>query len=279
MGLYQNILEAADGGAFVNLRDGSGNNISSTSGSLNVNVTNSIAVGIADESTFTQGTTSFLPIGGQYQTSITNLTAGQSGVVNLTAFRDMRMNLRTSGGVELLGQQTMAASIPVVISSNQSTITVTDASLGSASGGTAGTSSALAGAIYNTSAPTLTNGQQVGLQSDVNGNLKVADASNASILALMKPATGTLTQVTVTTSTGSLLASNAARKGFSMQNISNKIMYLAAAATASAAAFTVAVQINGFYEQMDRSVYTGAWSVIGATGITGSSQAIVTEYT
>ena len=52
--------------------------------------------------------------------------------------------------------------------------------IGSATGGTAATSSELTGAIYNSTPPTLTNGQQVGLQTDVNGNLKVTGAISAS---------------------------------------------------------------------------------------------------
>lgn len=44
---------------------------------------------------------------------------------------------------------------------------------GSATGGTAGLFSMLSGGIYNTTPPTLTNGQQVGLQLDVNGRLLV----------------------------------------------------------------------------------------------------------
>lgn len=44
---------------------------------------------------------------------------------------------------------------------------------GPVSPGTAATKSLLAGAVYNSSAPTLTTGQQAALQSDVNGNLKV----------------------------------------------------------------------------------------------------------
>jgi hypothetical protein len=45
---------------------------------------------------------------------------------------------------------------------------------GSVSGGTAGTKSELAGGQYNTSAPTLTNGQQAALQLDSSGNLKTS---------------------------------------------------------------------------------------------------------
>lgn len=49
-----------------------------------------------------------------------------------------------------------------------------DASNGSASGGTAATTSELAGGIYNSSAPTLTTGQQASVQLDVSGNVKTA---------------------------------------------------------------------------------------------------------
>lgn len=69
---------------------------------------------------------------------------------------------------------------------------------GSATGGTAGTSSQLAGAIYNSVAPTLTNGQQAGLQLDSAGNLKVnvvtgggAGGGTSSSFGSAFPATGT----------------------------------------------------------------------------------------
>lgn len=83
-------------------------------------------------------------------------------------------NLSQVGGAAIaLGQTTMAASLPVVIASNQSAIAVTNTADGSLAGGAAGTQSLAAGAIYNTTAPTLTNGQQAALQSDASGNLKV----------------------------------------------------------------------------------------------------------
>lgn len=49
----------------------------------------------------------------------------------------------------------------------------TDSADGSVAAGTAGTKSMLGGLVFNTSAPTLTNGQQVALQGDSSGNLKV----------------------------------------------------------------------------------------------------------
>lgn len=50
---------------------------------------------------------------------------------------------------------------------------VTDSSDGTVSPGTAAAKSSLGGMVYNTSAPTPTNGQQLALQSDASGNLKV----------------------------------------------------------------------------------------------------------
>lgn len=103
-------------------------------------------------------------------------------------------NITEIGGSALaLGQTTMSASIPVTIASNQSAIPVTqsgswtvavtqsttpwvtqDTSDGSVNGGTAGTTSTLAGGVYNSTPLTLTNGQQASLQLTASGALEVA---------------------------------------------------------------------------------------------------------
>lgn len=167
----------------------------------------------------TAGTTS-LAAGAVYNTVALTLTNGQQAALQL----DVSGNLKTvlaagsstigavtqgttpwvdnisqfGGSAVSLGQKLMAASMPVVIASDQSTINVTvatalpagannigsvnqgtspwitkDQADGSVSGGTAGTFSLLAGAIYNSTPLTLTNGQQASLQADVNGYLKV----------------------------------------------------------------------------------------------------------
>jgi hypothetical protein len=51
---------------------------------------------------------------------------------------------------------------------------------GSVSGGTAGTKSELAGGVYNSTPPTLTNGQQAAFQLDSSGNLKTTATLTAS---------------------------------------------------------------------------------------------------
>src|SRR6185437_4696437 len=53
---------------------------------------------MADEAGFTQGTTSFTPIGGYYNTSITNLTAGQGGALRLTNDRNVMVDINEIGG-------------------------------------------------------------------------------------------------------------------------------------------------------------------------------------
>jgi hypothetical protein len=82
----------------------------------------------ADESAFTQGTTSLTPIGGLFSSSIANLTSGQTGIVQLTADRMMVTNLGKVGGAAVaLGQTTMAASLPVAIASNQGNVPINNA--------------------------------------------------------------------------------------------------------------------------------------------------------
>jgi hypothetical protein len=55
----------------------------------------------ADESAFTQGTSSLTPIGGIYSTSITSLTTGQVGAVQVTADRNLFVNLNKLAGTAL----------------------------------------------------------------------------------------------------------------------------------------------------------------------------------
>jgi len=102
-------------------------------------------------------------------------------------------NLTQVGGSAIsLGQNTMANSFPVTIASDQTPLPVSqsgawtvtsnqgtspwitkDVADGSVVPGTAGTFSQLAGAVYSSTPPTLTNGQQVALQVDSSGRLLV----------------------------------------------------------------------------------------------------------
>jgi hypothetical protein len=74
---------------------------------------------LADEATFTQGTTNFTPAGCTFNNSITNLTSGQGGAFSCTAARSLHT---TVDNTNANGQAAMANSSPVVIASNQSNI-------------------------------------------------------------------------------------------------------------------------------------------------------------
>lgn len=87
-------------------------------------------------------------------------------------------------------------------------------------------------------------------------------------------ATGTITSVLGVVISGVILAANANRRGFTIYNDSTSICRVALAATASAAAFTVLLQPNSFYE--NNTLYTGVISGIWASAV-GSAR--VTELT
>ncbi len=272
MGIYQNVNQNAAGDSLILLYDSAGNGITShtvsSSQGLDVYIVGG-SLGTADEATFTYGTTQFQPVGGVYQDTSPTLTAGQTGAVRLTQYRGQHINLRTSGGVELLGQQTMAASIPVVISSNQASFPVSLTSLGSVSGGTAGTQSDLAGLIYNSSPLALTNGQQASLQGDSVGNLLTNDKNSAALNTKASPATGTVTPVSVSTSSTPVLASNTSRKGFVIHNNTLKVVNIAYGFTPSGTSFTTILQPNGVISEMQLGCFTGAINAIWPTTTTG----------
>lgn len=99
---------------------------------------------LADDTAFTQGPTSgtsFTPFGGLYSTSITNLASGSAGVARLTTDRRL--------------------------------FTFDSANLSGTAPGVAPPSTLIVGQMYNTSAPSPTNGQALPLQADASGRLIV----------------------------------------------------------------------------------------------------------
>lgn len=102
------------------------------------------------------------------------------------------------------------------------------------------------------------------------------EATLAAISGKMSPANAALTQIPQSDTTGVILASAASRKGFIIVNESTDYLYLAFAATASAAAYTVKLQPNSVYEK-ESAIYTGVIS--GIWSAAGAGQALVTELT
>lgn len=87
-------------------------------------------------------------------------------------------------------------------------------------------------------------------------------------------ATGTLTSVTYTAASQTILASNAARKGFTIYNDSLVFLYLAFTGTASTSAFSAKLQAGASYTS--DTLYTGVISGISSAA-TGAAR--VTEFT
>lgn len=257
MGLYQNVNEDVNGNVFVNLQDGTGTGITSTTVSgkqaLDVNVADSIMIGEPDQSAYTYGTSDFQPVGGTYNDTGATLTSGQAGSFRLTAERGLHINIRKSDGSELAASNATGLWVKPGDGTNAQ--------------------------AYSATSEAFTQLRQGGNVANVNASnqLLVLDGNAGSILGLMKPATATMSQVSLTASSQTGLASNANRKGATFVNDSNKTIWLAFGATASSSAYTYKVQPNGMVELFGNRVYTGVVSVIGAASISGSL--VVTELT
>jgi hypothetical protein len=97
--------------------------------------------------------------------------AQQALVVALSPNSPLPAGSNALGSVSVTGTVTVSGTVAVTQST--SPWVTQDTSDGSVSGGTAGTTSLLAGLVHHTAAPTLTNGQQASLQGDASGNLLV----------------------------------------------------------------------------------------------------------
>jgi hypothetical protein len=130
-----------------------------------------------------------LPTGAATEASLVKLplaqgstTAGQSGVLtqgavttaapSYTTAQTSPLSLTTAGALRVDGSAVTQPISGTVTANQGGSWTAASPTDGPVSPGTAAINSALIGGVYRTSAPVLANGQQVGLQVDVNGNLK-----------------------------------------------------------------------------------------------------------
>jgi len=81
------------------------------------------ATGQADDSIFTEGTTLFQPVGGEYNTSAGMVTPGSAAAAQITAHRGIHVNLRHSDGTELT-TETVTGTVVIVPSGTQTVILV-----------------------------------------------------------------------------------------------------------------------------------------------------------
>jgi hypothetical protein len=119
------------------------------------------------------------------------------------------------------------------------------------------------------------NGDFVIVEADASGGLK----STVTASAGDSPTTGTISSVSAVTSSITMLAANAARKGATVANDSIATLYLALAnVTASSTVFTVQIAPGDYYELPlnDGGVYTG---IINGIWTSAMGAARVTELT
>lgn len=100
--------------------------------------------------------------GAQYNSTLPTLTTAQQSAIQIDS----------SGRLLISALPTGANTIGSVNQGTSPWVT-SDLADGSVTGGIAGTKSLLAGGVYTAALPTLTTGQQVGVQTDVNGRLLV----------------------------------------------------------------------------------------------------------
>jgi|CXWL01.1.fsa_nt_gi hypothetical protein len=102
------------------------------------------------------------------------------------------------------------------------------------------------------------------------------NTSIANVDSKLTASTSTMTGINRSNVSQTVLAANSNRKGFMFHNDTGAVCYIAFAATASTAAFTIRLTTNSFYESA-QPCYTGIISVIWGTN--GTNQLLVTELT
>jgi hypothetical protein len=149
-----------------------------TGGALNVNISSGVAPGVADNSTFTQGTTSVTPIGAIYNPTPETITAGNVGAPVMDASRRLMTNDANGPNIVsvLSGILTASQNYRIAGTFNRPITSTGDAldvnlkyipSTGFPEGG-----------IYNSPQPTVNPGQPVEAQYTVHGASIVATGTD-----------------------------------------------------------------------------------------------------
>jgi hypothetical protein len=182
------------------------------SGSVNVHITAGAGSGgtaLADKATFTEGTTQLTPIGGEFNSSSSNLTTGQAGIARMTNDRNLMSDVEKFGGTAIsTGTGTGGAGIPRVTVSSDS-FPATQAVSGTVTANQGGAPWSVVGTLTNnnaapgannvgvlparaeTSAPSYTTGNQALLSEDLSGNLRVSLTGTNTISGTVTANAGT----------------------------------------------------------------------------------------
>lgn len=184
--------------------DGSGNLITSTSSALDVNIKSGAAAGgtaLVDDATFTAGSTSFTPVGGVFNDSVTDATTGHADTARITAKRGIHTNLRNNSGIEV-GTSTTPFQVSLANTASNSTAVKVDGS--AVTQPVSGTITANIGTTNGLALDaTLTGGTQKSKLVD-SGGTNVATVSSGGALKVDGSAVTQPVSLTSTTITGTV---------------------------------------------------------------------------
>jgi len=127
------------------------------------------------------------------------------------------------------------------------------------------------GGTYNATPPTVADTQEVALQVDATGSLKIAVAKTGAYAPV---ATATLSNVAASATSVTIIASNASRLRLVIHNDSTSRLRIKFGATASSTSFTYLLESYDTYESSSTNLYTG---VIDGIWDTATGSARVTE--
>lgn len=224
-------------------------------------------------------------------------SAGGGGYVNVKVTPSGSLTVALGDITGVVGQQTMANSLPVVIASNQSAMPITDnagsitvdGTVAATQSGTwninniSGTVSLPTGAATETTLSSLNskvtacNTGAVTISAALPaGNNNIGDVDIASLPSVVAAtySSSSVTSVTSAATSTSILASNASRRMAIMVNDTDKNAYVKLGATASTTSFSYKLA-PGQTLELPFPVYTGAIDAIWDSSPTGSMR--VTE--
>lgn len=165
---------------------------------IRVNVVTGVTTPVTqvDRSTFTDGTSTFAPVGGYFNDSATAPTSGQAATARITSKRAIHINFRDNSGNEI-----GTASAPVRV---DPTGTTTQPVAGVKTNNNAAPGATNVGtlpAIANATAPSWAEGNQVALSVDLFGSKRSLIASTVGTVSTANSSTATLTANSVFTGT------------------------------------------------------------------------------
>jgi len=116
---------------------------------------------------------------------------------------------------------------------------------------------------------------RLGVTTSANAAPVVLASDQAAVpVTSTRPATATLSNVAASVTSVTVLASNAARYGATVQNDSSAILYLKFGAAASTTSYTVQMAANSYYE-----VPFGYTGILAGLWVSATGSARVTEIT